>query len=121
MSLLSASSLPFLLLNLIHQLIDLSLKALLELFFHLCVFLEFVSRLSESHLELFTSFFTLTNESLILCNVSFQVIENLEFLIEGNQSVQLVLKLNLFLLKSKLELRIITLDKHSCSESLHSW
>ncbi len=71
MGLLRASSLSFLLLNLIHQLIDLSLETFLKFFFHLCVFFEFLSSLSQSHLKLLTSFFTFANKSLILCNVSF--------------------------------------------------
>ena len=69
-------------------------------------------------LQLLSSSFTVSHHSLVLSDILLQVIENLEFLVEGNQSVQLVLKLDLFLLKSQLELIMGTLIEHCLSESL---
>ena len=69
MSLLSASGLLFLLLNLVHKLLNLCPEAVLELTLHLSVLLNLGGSCCQSELQLFPSFFTLLHESLILSNV----------------------------------------------------
>ena len=95
---LSVGSLHFLLLNIFHELLDLFLETLLEFFLHLRVFLELLRRGSDRDLQLLTSVFTLSNEGLVLSHVLLQVVEDLQLLVEGDQGVKLVLKLNFFLL-----------------------
>jgi len=67
---LGMCSLFLLLLNLFHQLIHLSLEALLELFFHLCVFLELCSGGRDCDLELLSGTFTFSHKALVLFNVA---------------------------------------------------
>ena len=109
MSLLGAGRLPLLLLNLFHELLDLVLEALLELLLHLGVFLQLLCCLSDGDLQLFTTIFTLTENSLILSDVLLQVVENLKLFVQGNKSVQLVLKFDFILFEQELQFGVFAL------------
>ena len=100
MSLLSLSSLPLLFLDLIHKLLDFGLETVLELLLHLCIFLDLLCGVCQNSLQLLSRSLAVANKLLVLSDVVLQVIENLEFLVEGNQCVQLVFKLNFLVFKS---------------------
>ena len=72
-------------------------QAVLVLLLHKSIFLNLLGDLSDLGLELFTGSLTVFEVLNILSNVSLQVVEHLELLVKGNQSVQLVLQLNLLL------------------------
>lgn len=118
MSLLSLSSLPLLFLDLIHKLLDFGLETVLELLLHLCIFLDLLCGVCQNSLQLLSRSLAVANKLLVLSNVVLQVIENLEFLVEGNQCVQLVFKLNFLVFKSQLKLICLPLIKHRLRESL---
>ena len=63
-------------------------------------------------LQLLSGVLTVSNELLILSNVFLKVIEDLEFLIESDERVELVLKFNLFLFERQLHMVLISLIKH---------
>ena len=63
---LRVGSLPLLLLNLLHQLADLHLEALLELFLHLGVLFELVGSGRDGDLQLLSAVFTRAEAGLIL-------------------------------------------------------
>ena len=69
-------------------------------------------------LKFFARRLAVSHHLLVLSNVFLQVIENLEFFVEGDQRVEFVLKLNLFLLQGQLDLVMITLVEHGLGESL---
>ena len=92
MDVLGVRSLPLLSLDFILKLLDLLLETLLELFLHLCVLFQFLSVSGDLNLELLTSIVALAEHGLVLSHVLFEVVEDLQFLVEGDQSVQLVLK-----------------------------
>ena len=100
MGLLSLSSLPLLFLDLIHQLLDLGLQTVLELLLHLRIFLDLLCGVCQNSLQLLSCSLAFANELLVLSDVVLQVIEDLEFLVEGNQCVQLVFKLNFLVFES---------------------
>jgi len=112
MDLLRMRCLLLLLLNILHQLVDLALEAFLELLFHLGVLFDASCRLCDDRLELFAGVLRLLDVVLILSHVLLQVVEDLEFLVEGDQSVELVLKLLLLFLEQKLEVGNTTLLQH---------
>ena len=100
MGLLSLSSLLLLFLDLIHKLLDLGLQTVLELLLHLRIFLDLLCGVCQNSLQLLSCSLAFANELLVLSDVVLQVIEDLEFLVEGNQCVQLVFKLNFLVFKS---------------------
>ena len=69
-------------------------------------------------MKLFSGIFTISHELLVLSNVFLEVVKDLKLFVESNQSVQLVLKLHLFLFQGKLELVFLALIKHGLSETL---
>lgn len=60
---------------------------------------------------------TLTDKVFIFRNVLLEVIENLQFLIECDQSVKLVLQFNFLVFEFELELRVLPLTEHGLSEA----
>lgn len=100
MGLLSLSSLPLLFLDLIHKLLNLGLETVLELLLHLCIFLDLLCGVCQNSLQLLSCSLAFANKLLVLSDVVLQVIEDLEFLVEGNQCVQLVFKLNFLVFES---------------------
>jgi len=102
MGLLDSGSFPLLRLNLVPELLDLGLKLVLELLLHLGVLFHLLGCHSQGRLELFASCFAITDELLVLGHVLLEVVEHLKFLVEGNQSVQLVLQLDILLLEREL-------------------
>ena len=117
---LSVGSLPLLLLNLFHELLDLFLETLLEFFLHLSVFMELLGRGSDRDLQLFTSIFTLANEGLVLGHILLEVIKDLQLLIQSNQCVKFVLELNFFFFEEELQLGVLALLEHRYCEALIS-
>ena len=109
--LLRLGSRPLLLLNLVHKLLDLGLKTFLELFLHLCVFLEFLSGGRYCDLQLFAAIFALTDELLTLTHVVFEVVVHLQFLVQRNQRIQFVFQFHLALLQRNLQLFVAALIK----------
>ena len=81
---LSVGSLPLLLLNLFHELLDLFLETLLEFFLHLSVFMELLGRGSDRDLQLLASILALTNEGLVLSDIFLEVIKDLQLFIESD-------------------------------------
>ena len=81
---LCVGSLPLLLLNLFHELLDLLLETLLEFFLHFCVFVELLSRGSDRDLQFFAGILALADEGLVLSDVFLEVIKDLQLLIESN-------------------------------------
>ena len=84
MNSLSVGSLPLLLLNLFHELLNLLLQTFLEFFLHFCVFLEFLSRGSDRDLQLLSGILALTNEGLVLSDIFLEVIKDLQLFIESD-------------------------------------
>ena len=84
MSNLGTGSLSLLLLNLVHQRLNFLLELHLELFFHLSVLFELLCIGCDRHLEPFSGSLTLSEDRLVLRNISFQIVENRELFIEGN-------------------------------------
>ena len=113
-------SLPFLLLNVFHELLDLFLETLLEFFLHFSIFMELLSRGSDRDLQLFTSILALTNEGLVLGHILLEVIKDLQLLIQSNQRVKFVLELNFFFFKEELQLGVLTLLEHGYCVALSS-
>ncbi len=118
MLLLTRGHLPFEVLDVRLQWLDLIVQTSLVLLVQLSVLGDLLSDHEDLLLELLTSSFTVSHHSLILSDILLQVIENLEFLVKGDQSVQFVLKLDFFFLKSQLELVMGTLIEHCLCESL---
>lgn len=63
-------------------------------------------------LKLLSCLLALKLEGLLFLNILLEVIENLQFIIQGNQGVQLVLQLDIFLLEKQLQARNVALFKH---------
>ena len=103
MDVLGVRSLPLLSLDLVLKLLNLLLEALLELFLHLGVLFQFLSVGGDLDLKLLTSIVALAEHGLVLSHVLFEVVEDLQFLVEGDQSIQLVLKFILALFQKKLQ------------------
>ena len=78
-------------LNFFLQLTDFIKQAVLVLLLHAGVFFELLGNPCDLGLEVLTGSLTVSDELLILCYVPLQVIEHLEFLIESDQGVKLVL------------------------------
>ena len=74
-------------------------QAVLVLLLHLGVFLDLLSDPCNVGLELFTRSLTVSHKLLILSHISLQIVENLKLLIKSDQGVELVLQLDLLLLK----------------------
>lgn len=100
--LLGVRCLPLLLLDVFHQLFDLGLETLLEFFLHLCVFFQLGCRRRDGDLELLASAFALPHEVLVLGHVLLQIVEDLQFFIEGDQRVEFVFQLDLLLFEQEL-------------------
>lgn len=107
-----------LLLDLLHQLVDLGLQVLLELLLHGGVLLEVVGLLSDVGLELLTRLLGLLQVVLVLSHILLQVVEDLQFLVERDQCIELVLELLLLLLEQELELADTALLEHGVREAL---
>ena len=91
MNSLCVGSLPLLLLNLFHELLNLLLETLLEFFLHLSVFLELLGRGSDRDLQFFAGILALADEGLVLSDIFLEVIKDLQLLIESNEGVKFVL------------------------------
>jgi len=115
--LLRLCGLPLLLLNLLHELLDFSLQAVLELLLHLGVLLHLLCCQRQSGLKLLSGGLAITNELLVLSDILLKVVEDLQFLIEGDQRVQFVLKLDFLLFEGELELIFLALVEHRLSEA----
>ena len=59
-----------------------------------------------------------SNKLLIFCNILLKIVEYLEFLIESDQSIKLVLHLHLFVLELELQVSDTALLEHTVSEAL---
>ena len=84
MNSLCVGSLPFLFLNLFHELLNLLLQTFLEFFLHFCVFFELLGRGSDRDLQLLTGILALANEGLVLGDIFLEVIKDLQLFIEGD-------------------------------------
>ena len=102
--------------NLSLKLLDLRNETGLIFFLQLGVLLECLSCLSELFLQLLAGMLPFTHKSLVFGDILLQIVEDLQFLVEGNQSIQFVFKLNLLLLESQLEDIFLALVKHRCGE-----
>ena len=98
MDLGSVMSLLLLLLNLLHELVDLLLETFLEFLFHIGVLFKLGRRCDNGSLKLLSSILVLTSDVLVFSKIFLKVIEDLKFLVQGNQRIKLVLKLLLLLL-----------------------
>ena len=97
---------------------DLFDQTILVLLLELGVFTDLLGNLQKFLLEFFTRCLAVSHHLLVLGNVFLQVVEDLELFVEGDQRVQLVLKLNLFLFQGELDLVMSTLVEHGLGESL---
>ena len=88
------------LLDLILQLLYLRNQAGFKLLLHLGVLLDLLGQLEELLLELLAGICVVPYQLLVLGNVFLQIVENLQFFVECDQRVQLVLELNLLFLES---------------------
>ena len=104
--LLEALDLRLKLLNLVQQ-------TALILLLHLRVLLDLLADLCDLDLELLSDRLAVLEQLLVLGDVSLQIVEDLQFLIEGDQGVQFVLKLDFLLLECELQLVLLTLVKQS--------
>ena len=116
--LLDSGSFLLLLLNLVHELLDLGLKLVLELLLHLGVLFHLLGSHSQGRLELLASIFAIADKLLVLGDVLLEVVKHLKFLVKGDQRVKLVLKLNVLLFERELELVALSLVEHSIGEAL---
>ena len=98
MDLGSVMSLLLLLLNFLHELVDLLLETFLEFLLHLGVLFQLGRRCDNGSLKLLSSFLVLTSDVLVFSKIFLKVIEDLKFLVQGNQRIKLVFKLLLLLL-----------------------
>ena len=92
----------------------------MQLLLHLRVLLDLLRQLEQFVLEFLAGTLTVPDHLLILSYVLLQVIEHLKFLIEGNQCVQFVLKLDLLFLQCQLKRILVSLVKHLSCESASS-
>ena len=118
MPLLQLCRLALLLLNLVHELLDARLEALLELLLGLGVLLQSICRLGDGDLERAAAILALADECLVVGDILLEVIEDLQFLIERDQSVQLVLQFVFLLLEQELQVGVVRLVQHRLS---HAW
>ena len=63
-------------------------------------------------MELLSGVLTVPHKLLVIRHVLLQIVEDLQFLVEGDERIQLVLKLYLLFFQSQLELVFITLIEH---------
>ena len=112
-SLLVGTCLALKALNLSLELFDLVEQTGLILLLHLCVLLDLLADLRDLDLELLSDRLTILEQLLVLSYVSLQIVEHLQFLIEGDQGVQFVLKLDFLLLECELQLVLLSLVKQS--------
>ena len=85
-----------LLVNVSLKLPDCLCEALLVFMLSFSVVLKLLGSCRDLPLKLFTLILTFSDEPLILRQILLQVVKDLEFLIESNQSVQLMFCLNIF-------------------------
>ena len=104
---------------LLFDILDFLQQAVLILLLHESVQLQLLSDLDDLNLELLTGGLAIPDKLLVLSDVLLEIIEDLEFLVEGDQGVKLVLELDLLLLKGELHLVFLTLVKHRLCEVLH--
>ena len=102
------------------QLFYLRDEAGLKLLLHLGVLLNLLGELEQLLLELFARLLAVPYKLHVLCHVLLQVIEDLQFLIEGDQRVQFVLKLDLLLFEGQLQLVFVALVEHLSREGASS-
>ena len=95
------------------ELVNLGNEAGLVLLLQLGVLPDLLSRLNELVLELLASVFALPHHGLVLSHVLLEVIEHLQFFVQRNQSVELVLELDFLLLKAELQDVLLSLVQHS--------
>ena len=103
--LLKALDLDLELLNFLNQ-------TVLVLFLQLGVLLDLLRNLHNLGLELLSDSLAIADELLVFGDIFLQIIENLQLLVQCNQSVQLVLKLDFLVLERELKLVLLTLVKH---------
>ena len=94
-------------------------QAVLVLLLHDGVLLDLLGDLGDLNLELLTGGLAISHKLLVLGDILLEIIEDLKFLVEGDQGVELVLELDLLLLEGKLELVLLALVKHRLREVLH--
>ena len=111
-------SLLLLLLNFLHQLVDLLLETFLEFLLHFGVLLQLGGCRDDGLLKLLSCVLVLMGDVLVLSKIFLKVIEDLKFLVQGNQRIKLMLKLLFLLLKQYLQLGITALLEHCVSEAL---
>ena len=100
------------------QLLNLRDETGLQLLLHLGVLFDLLGELEELLLELLSGRLAVPHELLVLSYVLLQVVEDLQFLIEGNQRVQLVLKFYLLFFERQLQLVFVALVEHlSCERA----
>ena len=104
--------------DLVLERLDLLKQARLVLLLQLGVLFHLDSDLSNLYLELFSGVLTRSEILLVLCHVLLQVVEHLQLLVESDQSVELVLELDLFLLESDLKFITAHLREHRLGVSL---
>ena len=104
---------------LVFDILDFLQQASLILLLHKSVQLQLLGDLDDLNLELLTGGLAIPDKLLVLSDVLLKIIEDLEFLVEGDQGVELVLELDLLLLEGKLELVLLALVKHRLREVLH--
>jgi hypothetical protein len=104
-------------LNVILELLDLLKQARLVLLLQLGVLLHLLRDLHDLDLKLLSGGLAITNELLVLSDILLKVVEDLQFLIEGDQRVQFVLKLDFLLFEGELELIFLALVEHRLSEA----
>ena len=100
------------------QFFDLGDEIGFKVFFHLGVLFDLLGELEELLLELLSGRLAVPHELLVVSHVLLQVVEDLQFLIEGNQRVQLVLKFYLLFFERQLQLVFVALVEHlSCERA----
>ena len=87
-------------------------QTILVLFLQLGVLLDLLRDLHNLGLELLSDSLAIADELLVFSDIFLQIIENLQLLVQCDQSVQLVLKLDFLFLERELKLVLLTLVKH---------
>ena len=99
-------------LNLVLQRLDFLEQAVLIFLLQLGVLLDLLRDLHNLGLELLSDSLAIADELLVFSDIFLQIIENLQLLVQCDQSVQLVLKLDFLFLERELKLVLLTLVKH---------
>lgn len=91
------------------QLLDLSDQACLVFLVQFGRLLLLLGDLCDALVEVLAGGLAVPEQFLVLRHILLQIVEHLQFLIERDQRVELVLQLNLLLLQCKLQLRFVPL------------